>query len=107
MFIDFILLWSASITALKFAMHGMINAETAALFLLAALVVVVVTRLARSNVFRERSRAPKFLASLVCFALGVADGDVQAAVHVAILTSALPICLFGLYICFRSAFSRM
>ena len=49
----------------------------------------------------------RLVATFEEFALSVADGDVRAAITVAIWTSALPICLFGLYICFRSAFGRM
>jgi hypothetical protein len=106
-FIDFILLWSASITVLKFGLSGHISAEFGGLLLMAVLLVVVFTRVAGSNVFREKSRLPKFSLSLACFALSVADGDVHSAMYVAALTAALPICLFGLYICFRSAFGKI
>jgi hypothetical protein len=106
-FIDFILLWSASITFLKLAMKNYISIESAALLMVGALFVVTITRITGSNVFRERSRIPKFFLSLAFFALSVADGDIQSAISVAIWTSALPICLFGLYICFRSAFGKM
>jgi hypothetical protein len=92
---------------LKAAMMGQITVETGAFLLMGLLLFVSVTRIMGSNVFRDRSRIPKFLASLAMFALGVADGDVNAAISVAIWTSALPICLFGLYICFRSAFGRI
>jgi hypothetical protein len=107
MFIDFILLWSISITFLKLAMKNYISVESAAVLMMLGLFVVATTRIAGSNIFRERSRVPKFFLSLMLFALSVADGDIQLAVTVAIWTSALPICLFGLYICFRSAFGKM
>src|SRR4051794_21538068 len=107
MLIDFILMWSASIAVLKFGMSGHISAEAGGLILVGALLVVVFTRIAGSNVFREKSRVPKFFLSLACFALGVADGDVYAALYLAALTAALPICLFGLYICFRSAAGKI
>jgi hypothetical protein len=92
---------------LKSAMMGQITVETGALLLTGVMLFVSITRIMGSNVFRERSRIPKFLVSLTMFALSVADGDVNAAISVAIWTSALPICLFGLYICFRSAFGRI
>jgi hypothetical protein len=107
MFIDFILLWLASIWVLKFAMKGYLTPETGGLLLLAVLLFVVFSRVMGSNVFRERSRVPKFVLSLACFCLSVADGDVQLALTAAAWTMALPICLFGLYICFRSAFGKM
>lgn len=107
MFIDFILLWSAAILVLKLGLKGYLSAETGALLLFGALLFVLLTRFAGSNIFRERSRAPKFFASLALFALSAADGDVRLALQVAAWTMALPICLFGLYICFRSTFGRM
>lgn len=107
MLIDFILLWSATITILKPTTKGYISVESAALLLFAALAFVTVTRVAGSNLFRERSRIPKFLSSLALFALSVADGDVQLALNVAIWTMAIPLSLFGLYICARSAFGKM
>lgn len=106
MLVDFVLLWSASITVLKYGLQGMVSPETGGLVLMGVLFFVVITRLAGSNVFRNRGVIPKFVASLACFGLSVADGDIRAAVDVAIWTSALPICLFGLYICFWSAFGR-
>jgi hypothetical protein len=106
-FIDFVLLWSAVISVLKLALKEYISTETGALLLIGVLLFVVITRLMGSNIFRERSRVPKFFLSLALFALSVADGDVRLAIQVAIWTMALPICLFGMYICFRSAFGRM
>jgi hypothetical protein len=107
MFVDFILLWLASIWMLKFAMKGYLSVEMSAFLLMGVLIVVVFSRIMGSNIFRERSRIPKFFVSLAFFCLSVADGDVQLALIVAAWTTALPICLFGLYIMFRSAFGRM
>jgi hypothetical protein len=106
-FIDFILLWLASIWVLKFGMKGYLSAETGALLLMGVMLFVVFSRIMGSNIFRERSRVFKFFISLAFFCLSVADGDVQLALIVAAWTSALPTCLFGLYVMFRSTFGRM
>jgi hypothetical protein len=106
MLVDFVLLWSASIAVVKYGLKGLITPEAGGLILVGVLLFVALTRIAGSNVFRNRGVIPKFIVSLTSFALSVADGDIRAAVDVAIWTSALPICLFGLYICFWSAFGR-
>src|ERR1700747_1263160 len=106
MFIDFIMLWSAAISVLKLGLKGYISTETGAFLLIGALLFVVFTRMLGSNIFRERSRVPKFFVSLALFALSVADGDIRLAIQAAAWTMALPICLFGMYIWFRSTFGR-
>ena len=107
MLLHFILLWSATITILKLAMKNYISVDSAAMLLFAVLAFVTGTRLAGSKLFRERSRIPKFFSSLGLFALSIADGDVRLALSVAIWTMAIPLSLFGLYICARSAFGKM
>jgi len=61
--IDLILLWVASIAILRLGMGGHISAETGAMILFGVLLVVAFTRIAGSNVFREKSRIPKFFIS--------------------------------------------
>jgi hypothetical protein len=106
MLVDFVLLWSAAIAVVKYGLKGLITPEAGGLILIGVLFFVAITGIAGSNVFRNRGVIPKFIVSLASFALSVADGDIRAAVDVAIWTSALPICLFGLYICFWSTFGR-
>lgn len=107
MFIDFILLWSATVPVLKLGLKGLISPEQAAFILLVVLFTIVTLRVFGSTAFQERSRIPKFLCSLTIFSLSVADGDVDLAVSAAIWSMAPPVCLFGLYVMIRSAFGKI
>jgi hypothetical protein len=107
LFTDFILLWAIALNVTKAGLKGYITTEAAAAVLLAAASVVAVAAVARSGMLRRRVSLSRFVLSLALFSLSAADGDIPTAIHAAILTSALPIAAFGLYIMIRSAFGRM
>jgi hypothetical protein len=107
LFIDFVLLWAVALNVTKAGLKGYMTTEAAAVVLLAAASVVAMAAVARSKVLRRRVSLPRFVLSLALFSLSAADGDIPTAIHAAILTSALPIAAFGLYIMIRSAFGRI
>jgi hypothetical protein len=102
MFLDFIILWSVALLVLKMGLKGYITPEAGAVVLFGAAGFLAVARMIGSKIFLDKSRVPKLLISLSFFCLSVADGDVEVAIQAAILTAALPIAAFGLYIMFRA-----
>ena len=106
MLIDFLLLWAVALNVTKAGIKGYITTETAAVVLLIAAAVIALAAVLRSNLLRRRMGPLRFGLALAVFALSTADGDFNAAIEAAIITSALPIAAFGLYLLIRSAFSR-
>lgn len=107
MLLDFIQLWAVALNITKAGLRGHVGVETAAVLVLVAAAVIALDAVMGSDVFRRRLRVPQFLLSLGLLAWSVADGDLATAVNAAILTSALPIAGFGLYLMIRSAFGKM
>ena len=69
-----------------------------------AVLVIVALRLVGSERFRNQAKLPKVVFSLALLALGLAQGDRQVAVLIAVAVVGVAVMMFGIYYMFSSLF---